>query len=858
MRKFLSLFAILLLYVGSVNAQCSAGYTQASLNWDNLDFLKQDPTYISASQAQTQYFAFGTNRLTFTHNFSMANTAGETFNQTGKTGTNKMGADVEFSGNGTITLTFNTAVSNIEFTIHDVEKGQSVSLTAFEGAIPRNISLATCAASGTTSLTIFNNNSNTPSVRSLDGKNAIGDVDNNTNLGSFNVSIAGPVTNISFTTSIVSPGFNSTGTNPDFFLSDISACTNTVAFPTNYYAISQPYTNQPGYVLSALNNSIYIINPANGAARILFTDPSGNNINSMGYDPYNKFLYYSYSLTGGGSPAVVNPNNKSIQKYDVNTGAISTIISNVNTLGIPTYTSGVESGGAAFYNGAFYIGIEGINGDESKVWRIDFDGSGNAIVPARQVFAIPTDGHDWSDFAISNGVLYDFDGKGGGGLENVYHINLQTGATNATYNSAALGFVPRQVAVDWTEKLYNTGAAVATSTGTIVPYANGAITTAQQYGITSGGTSPSGSWGDAAEAFKPKADFGDAPASFDPNPLAPAMHELDANLRLGASFDEEWNKPAVLGTNADADGADENGLAYVALLNQNSGNYYSQVNVYNNTGTNATLAAWVDFNNNGVFDTGEGISKTVATNTLSQAIDLNWTGIGNSLVAGTNVYLRIRLTSAANNMTTANPTGYFGNGEVEDYRVIVNGVPLDVVMLDFVGNKIVNEKVSLKWKVAGEEPGTVYELQRSNDANSWTTIFTKTVVTPTAVNQYEFIDDYSGKPVSYYRIQYVDASGKAHFTAIKKIQFSIFTAVHLSPNPAKNNVYMGVDAKYSGRFELFVYDMEGKKIHSQLLTIEKGINSIPLSFPEKLNNGIYSLQITLPDQQYIKKLMIQK
>jgi hypothetical protein len=69
---------------------------------------------------------------------------------------------------------------------------------------------------------------------------------------------------------------------------------------------------------------------------------------------------------------------------------------------------------------------------------------------------------------------------------------------------------------------------------------------------------------------------------------------------------------------------------------------------------------------------------------------------------------------------------------------------------------------------------------------------------------------------------------------------------------------MEVDAKYSGRFELFVYDIEGKKVHSQLLTIEKGINSIPLSFPEKLNNGIYSVQITLPDQQYIKKLMIQK
>ncbi len=430
MRKFLSLFAILLLYVGSVNAQCSAGYTQASLNWDNLDFLKQDPTYISASQAQTQYFAFGTNRVTITHNYNTSNEFGETSAHTGEAGSNGVGEDVHFTGNGTITFTFQTAVENLKFSLYDVDVSQTITV-----ASTQNITLSTVSG---TALTI--NSNNLTSVYATASSAAF---DNSSN-GTLNVSITGLVSSVTITISTTGTKSGNPKENGEFFLSDISACTNTVAFPTNYYAISQPYTNQPGYVLSALNNSVYIINPANGAARILFTDPSGNNINSMGYDPYNKFLYYSYSLTGGGSPAVVNPNNKSIQKYDVNTGAISTIISNVNTLGIPTYTSGVESGGAAFYNGAFYIGIEGITGDESKIWRIDFDGSGNAIVPARQVFAIPTDGHDWSDFAISNGVLYDFDGKAGGSLENVYHINLQTGATNASYNSATLGFVPRQ------------------------------------------------------------------------------------------------------------------------------------------------------------------------------------------------------------------------------------------------------------------------------------------------------------------------------------------------------------------------------------------------------------------------------
>jgi hypothetical protein len=275
MKKFLLFFATIFFIASFTNSQCPAGYTATTLNWDNLDFLKQDPTYISASQAQTQYFAFETNRVTISHNYNTSNEFGETLNQTGKTGSYAVGADVEFSGNGRIILTFSTPVNNVKFSIQDVEKGQAVSLNATDGATPRTINLATCASTGTTSLILVNNSTNNPSVQSIDGKNTIGNVDNTSNIGSFNIDIIGTVTIVTIDISIISAGFNTTGNNPDFFISDISACTNTTAFPTSYYAISQPFTNQPGYVLSAVDNSVLIINPANGAARLLFADPSG-------------------------------------------------------------------------------------------------------------------------------------------------------------------------------------------------------------------------------------------------------------------------------------------------------------------------------------------------------------------------------------------------------------------------------------------------------------------------------------------------------------------------------------------------------------------------------------------------------
>lgn len=100
---------------------------------------------------------------------------------------------------------------------------------------------------------------------------------------------------------------------------------------------------------------------------------------------------------------------------------------------------------------------------------------------------------------------------------------------------------------------------------------NGTVNAAQNYTVTLNGVPPSGSWGDCSEAFRPLCDFGDAPASYDPDPWSPAVHERDTALRIGPTFDREWNKISSLP--ADADGADEDGLAFVPILSPITGSY---------------------------------------------------------------------------------------------------------------------------------------------------------------------------------------------------------------------------------------------------------------------------------------------
>src|SRR5258705_12426361 len=76
LQKVFLVSFILLINYSSSKAQCPAGYTSATVNWDNLDYLHRNGSiyggtnpvtglpFVTTAMAQTQYFAIGTNRLT--------------------------------------------------------------------------------------------------------------------------------------------------------------------------------------------------------------------------------------------------------------------------------------------------------------------------------------------------------------------------------------------------------------------------------------------------------------------------------------------------------------------------------------------------------------------------------------------------------------------------------------------------------------------------------------------------------------------------------------------------------------------------------------------------------------------------
>jgi len=167
-------------------------------------------------------------------------------------------------------------------------------------------------------------------------------------------------------------------------------------------------------------------------------------------------------------------------------------------------------------------------------------------------------------------------------------------------------------------------------------------------------------------------DYGDAPNSYGTFFASNGpYHSITGNLYLGAGETCDGDgQPSAL---ANLDSLDD-GVTFPAPCN-NCTTYTVNINAYNNTGAQATIAGWIDFNKNGVFDANERASINIPSSALTQAVTMTFTVTTFSSVS-TSTYGRFRIASDSTEIAT--PYGLATSGEVEDYLVPCIALPLPV------------------------------------------------------------------------------------------------------------------------------------------------------------------------------------
>ncbi|MEH1873796.1 beta strand repeat-containing protein [Nostoc sp.] len=164
-------------------------------------------------------------------------------------------------------------------------------------------------------------------------------------------------------------------------------------------------------------------------------------------------------------------------------------------------------------------------------------------------------------------------------------------------------------------------------------------------------------------------DFGDAPSSYGEVGQAPSC----GNPHLGATVTGEYNQS--YSANASGDAGDDGVTLPSSLVPGQT------ATIIVNASTAGFLNSWIDFNQNGVFDSGEQLNLTNVTNGTAATINNVPLNAGNNTLTFTvpsnatigNSFARFRYTTST--VATPSPTGSGGAGEVEDYPIAIATTP---------------------------------------------------------------------------------------------------------------------------------------------------------------------------------------
>lgn len=155
--------------------------------------------------------------------------------------------------------------------------------------------------------------------------------------------------------------------------------------------------------------------------------------------------------------------------------------------------------------------------------------------------------------------------------------------------------------------------------------------------------------------------------------------------------------------------------------------------------------------------------------------------------------------------------------------------------------------VFLQWQTAAEINTSHYAVQRSMDAQHFTTVGKLNAAGNSATaKRYMSTDEVNGLLASYsafyYRLQVVDKNGQVTYSKIAKAIFNGQNiAVMATPNPVKNQLTIRI-SNYNGNAAVVVYDMAGRAVRPLSQYSNKGGISLNIA---DLAKGTYIINATI-------------
>ena len=162
----------------------------------------------------------------------------------------------------------------------------------------------------------------------------------------------------------------------------------------------------------------------------------------------------------------------------------------------------------------------------------------------------------------------------------------------------------------------------------------------------------------------------------------------------------------------------------------------------------------------------------------------------------------------------------------------------------------------LKWTSLGETDDVTFNVQRSVDGASFTTIGEVHGTGNGTTVDHSFMDN-SPTPntPNYYRLEWTDGKGDVAFSTIVTLVNSLASGLmDVSPNPFRDQVTVRLDLGRNQPVTIRLLDSKGELLRSGQYQGVKGLNSFALGGLTALPSSVYLVQIVLTDQVFVRKV----
>jgi len=154
--------------------------------------------------------------------------------------------------------------------------------------------------------------------------------------------------------------------------------------------------------------------------------------------------------------------------------------------------------------------------------------------------------------------------------------------------------------------------------------------------------------------------------------------------------------------------------------------------------------------------------------------------------------------------------------------------------------------IQLDWKVYSENKVKSYEIERSADGRSYTSVGSlPALYNNTADGVYGFFDANPLSGTSYYRIKNNDLDGKSAYSIVIRVNRNkTIKGLSLYPNPIVNGTVLlqGSDLG-RGNYKLNIFGANGQEIFKQQIIHNGGTITHTIELPSTISKGVYMLSV---------------